>query len=88
MSKQLRILWIALATVIILQSTAFAGFDEGVAAFDRGDFKAALREFRRSAAHGDARAQYNMAVMYRTGQGVDRNYQEADRWYRNAAELA
>jgi TPR repeat protein len=87
MSKRLRVFWIALATAISLQSAAIAGFDEGVIALDRGDFKAALYEFRHSAALGDARAQYNLAVMYRTGRGVDRNYQEAKRWYHNAAEL-
>jgi TPR repeat protein len=66
---------------------AVANFDVGVAAYDRGDYKAALREFRVSAAQGDARAQYNLGVMYRKGNGVARDYQEADRWYRNAAEL-
>lgn len=76
-----------LAVTVGSAPSSIAGFDEGVAAYDRGDFRVALREFRVSAARGDARAQNNIAVMYQTGRGVPQNYQEADRWYRNAAEL-
>ena len=76
-----------LVTLVTITTTAIAGFEEGIAAFDRGEYKIALREFRIAAAEGDARAQYNIAVMYRTGQGVTQSNQEADRWYRNAAEL-
>jgi hypothetical protein len=68
------------------EAVSTAGFYEGVAAYDRGDFKTALREFRVSAVQGDARAQYNLGVMYRIGQGVTQDYQEAERWYRNASE--
>jgi uncharacterized protein len=65
---------------------AFAGVDEGVVAYDQGNYVTALREFRIAALNGDARAQYNLGVMYRTGNGVSQDYQEADRWYRNASE--
>ena len=82
--------WLSCLVLVIslsITTTGVAGFEEGIAAFDRGEYKIALREFRLSAAQGDARAQYNIAVMYRTGQGVTQSNQEADRWYRNAAEL-
>jgi len=87
MHKLLITLYVLVAVMVGSLSAVVAGFDEGVAAFDKGDYKTALREFRVSAAKGDARAQYNLGVMYRTGRGVKRDYQEADRWYRNAAEL-
>jgi uncharacterized protein len=68
------------------QPMATAGFYEGVAAYDKGDYKTALREFRKSAVKGDAKAQYNLGVMHRKGTGVVQNYHEAERRYRNAAE--
>jgi tetratricopeptide (TPR) repeat protein len=87
MNSQFRLITIIFALIFLSFSTSFAGTDEGVAAYDRGDFKDALREFRMSAAQGDPRAQYNLGVMYRSGKGVALDYEEADRWYRNAAEL-
>ncbi len=39
-----------------------------------------------AAAQGDARAQYNLGVMYDKGQGVRQDYAEAVKWYRMAAE--
>ena len=47
-----------------LASPARAGFDEGVAAYNRGDYAAALREFLPLAQQGNADAQTNLGVMY------------------------
>ncbi len=50
-----------LATVflcLLLATPAWAGFDEGVAAYHRGDYATALREFRPLAEQGDAAAQW------------------------------
>ena len=38
------------------------------------------------AEHGDATAQFNLGLMYETGEGVPQNDTEAVRWYRMAAE--
>ena len=38
------------------------------------------------AEQGGAAAQYNLGVMYHTGQGVVQDYREAVKWYRKAAE--
>ena len=35
---------------------------------------------------GDVVAQYNLGVMYDTGEGVPKDYAEAAKWYRKAAE--
>ena len=53
---------------------AEAGFDEGVAAFKRGDYATALREWRPLAEQGDADTQFNLALMYRKGEGVPQDY--------------
>ena len=80
----------AVAIVAVLLSfaapTAWAGFDDGVAAFDRGDFAMALREFRTLAGRGNAAAQFNLAIIYDYGHGVGSDYARAMKWYRRAAE--
>lgn len=38
------------------------------------------------AEQGDVAAQYKVATMYRTGQGLKQSYEEAYRWYLAAAE--
>ena len=35
---------------------------------------------------GDAKAQYNLGLMYYNGQGVLQDYKEAVKWYRKSAE--
>jgi len=69
-----------------LTAPAWAGLDEGVAAYDRGDYAAALREWRPLAKQGNANAQYNLGIMYNNGRGVPQDYAEAVKWYRKAAE--
>jgi uncharacterized protein len=61
-------------------------FNRGFVAFENGDYAGALRLWRPLADKGLARAQYNLGVMYRDGQGVQQDYKEAVSWYRKAAE--
>jgi TPR repeat protein len=61
-------------------------FDAGVAAYNRGDYATAFREFSVLAEQGDAIAQFNLGMMYSLGQGVTQDYREAARWFRLAAE--
>ena len=65
---------------------AWAGWDEGVAAFNRGDYATALREWRPLAEQGNADAQYFLGLMYGEGQGVLQDYAMALQWWRKAAE--
>ena len=69
-----------------LTAPAWAGLDEGVAAYDRRDYETALREFRPLAEQGNAKAQYNLGLMYYDGKGFPQDYAEAVKWYRKAAE--
>ncbi len=73
----------AVIVLIGLAAPAWAGFDEGVAAYNRGDYATALREWRPLAEQGDASAQLNLGSMYDAGVGVSQDYAEAVRWYRN-----
>ncbi len=69
-----------------LTAPAWAGVDEGVAAYKRGDYATALRELRPLAKQGNANAQYNLGIMYENGRGVPQDDAEAVKWYRKAAE--
>jgi uncharacterized protein len=59
--------------------------EDGLTAYDRGDYATAMRLFRPLANHGNAEAQNNVGVMYEKGQGVSQNHTEAVKWYRKAA---
>ena len=74
--------------VLLLQdiSSANADFDDGLAAYERGDYAAALNEFRPLAEQGDANAQAMLGGMYGSGRGVPRNYLESVKWGKLAAE--
>ncbi len=65
---------------------AYAGFDEGEAAYDRGDYARAYKEFRPLAEQGDADSQFYLGVMYDFGRGVSQDYIQAMKWFRRAAE--
>ena len=67
--------------------TAQAGpFEDGLAAFERGDYETALQLLRPLAEQGHAKAQFNLSGMYDNGQGVAQDYAEAVKWYRKAAD--
>ena len=72
--------------LVFLATPAWAGLDEGIAAYKRFDYATAVREWRPLAEQGDAVAQYYLGNLYRTGQGVPQDYAEAERWYRRAVE--
>jgi len=69
-----------------LTTSAWAGFDEGVAAYDRGDYATAFEEMLPIAEQGNADAQFALGVMYGNGDGVPQDYAVAMKWYRLAAE--
>jgi TPR repeat protein len=67
-------------------SAACAGpWEDGMAAYNRGDYVPAIRLFRPLAETGNARAQHLVGVMYRKGQGVARNSARAFMWLSLAA---
>ena len=61
-------------------------FDEGTAAYQAGNYQKALELFKPFAEQGDAKAQYNLGIMYGYGRGVPQDNKEAVKWYRKAAE--
>ena len=82
----LRATLFALVLAFALALPAFAGLEEGEAAYERGDYRTAHREFLKAAEQGNAGAQYWLGWMYYKGKGVPKNDAEAARWYREAAK--
>jgi uncharacterized protein len=73
-------------TAFICAATpSFADVKTGVDAWERGDFAAAVKEWRPLAVKGDADAQFNLAQAYRFGRGVPSDMKQAEDWYRRAA---
>jgi TPR repeat protein len=65
---------------------ALAGpWEDGMAAYNRGDYVPAIRLFRPLAENGNAKAQNVLGVMYRRGEGVARNSVRAFLWFSRAA---
>lgn len=78
------------ASAPAVESIQPIGSGEGVAvdgsdAYQRGDFAAALRQYRPLAEQGDATAQYVLGRMYARGQGVPKDYALAYMWFNLAA---
>lgn len=69
----------------VLSGTAVAGLEEGAAAYGKGDYATAMREFRPLAVQSNALAQFRLGVMYANGQGVAKDFKEAEKWYQLAA---
>ena len=59
---------------------------DGVDAYQRGDYKSAIKDWQGPAAKGDADAQFNLGQAYRLGKGVPADPTKAEDWYRKAAE--
>lgn len=69
-----------------VSGSAWAGFQEGLKAYERFDYATALKEWRPLAEQGNANAQFFLGELYRQGEGVGRDVATAVEWYRKAAE--
>ena len=75
------------AAFLVSASAAMAGpWEDGMAAYNRGDYVPAIRLFRPLAEQGNPKAQNVMGVMYRKGEGVTRNLSHAFMWFSFAAK--
>ncbi|MGE0746052.1 MAG: SPOR domain-containing protein [Rhodospirillales bacterium] len=79
---------VSVAALLALSPGLAGAADEGpgIAAYERGEFDAAYRDFQRAAETGDAVSQFNVGGMFFEGRGVERNMREAAFWFRKAAE--
>ena len=74
-----------LLPLALLATPALADVRAGVEAWQRGDYRKAVDEWRDLAVAGDADAQYNMGQAYKLGRGVPVDPQMAESWFGKAA---
>lgn len=65
-------------------TAAWAGYEDGVTAYQRGRHDVAFKAFTEAAARGDARAQRSLGLMHERGEGVPRDPAMAAECYRKA----
>ena len=86
MNRRVRVGGAILAAQIWIVAGAFAGpWENGMAAYNRGDYVPALQVFRGLAGEGNAQAQRLLGQMYRRGQGVKRSPTRAFVWFNRAS---
>ena len=72
----------------LLASTASAqSVRSGIEAWGRGDYSAALGQWRPLAARGNSDAMFNIGQAYRLGRGMPIDLGQAEDWYTRAARL-
>ena len=81
-----RLLVVAALAVGLAMPASGQDFDAGFAAYERGDYAAALKEWKPLAEQGLAKSQNALGNMYANGWGVPQDFTEAVTWYRMAAE--
>ena len=74
----------ALVAVAMWAGPAAADTRAGVEAWQRGDYAAAIAQWRPAAVAGDADAQFNLGQAYKLGHGVPVDPAQAEQWYRRA----
>ena len=77
--------------LVLLLSLAFTGlsyadYQDGMNAYNRGDFKSAFNEWKPLALKGNAKAQTHIGSMYFNGYYVSQNYSESAYWLKKAAD--
>ena len=76
-----------LLLTLALTATLFAAdFDQAVEDYNRGNYIQALNIFYALAKKEDVRAQYNVALIYENGLGVEKDLPQAQLWYERAAK--
>ncbi|MCW8885846.1 MAG: hypothetical protein OQK12_11410 [Motiliproteus sp.] len=75
----------ALSLLLLISIPAWADFYEGLDAYQRGDHAAALKSWRSLAIQGNASAQYDLGLVYLSGQGLKKDPVKSSYWMRKSA---
>ena len=78
---------LSLTFLFLFSGSVYGGdFQDATDAYERKDYKEAHRLILLLAEQGHAKAQSNLGLLYRDGQGVPQDYKEAVRLFRLSAE--
>ncbi len=83
--SQLSKIAITAFALTIASAPALADVKAGVDAWSRGEYEAAVKQWRDPALKGDPDAQFNMGQAYKMGRGVKADLNVALDWYKRAA---
>ena len=75
-----------LSLLLSFSPLTLADYEDGVSAAFKGNFEEAFYEFSLAAEDGLDLAQYNLAILYFMGQGVEENVDLAFKWTQAAAK--
>jgi TonB family protein len=80
--------WLFAVAVALIGAppSALADFDDGIRAYEGGDYATALQEWLPLAKSGDERAQLSVGLMYYRGEGVEADHEIALKWIRKAVK--
>jgi TPR repeat protein len=77
----------SIAALLLGNAHALAGpWEDGMVAYNRGDYVPAMRLFRPLAEAGNPKAQNQIGLMYRKGEGIPRSPARAFMWFSLAAK--
>ena len=80
------VLLLGISLMLVSVPSFSADYQTGLDAYNRGDYEAALREWRPLAEQGNPYAQTGLGLMYAEGRGILQSDTEAVKWYRKAVE--
>lgn len=86
---KLRNIFTACTATLLLGAAVSAsanGYNDGLLAAESGDYQTALQKWEPLAKQGDPLAQFNLALLYHSGAGVEVDEQKAVSWYHKAAD--
>jgi len=80
--------WIPIGLLLSLIGSVQASVDiaDGLAAVERQDYMTAYTVFRQLAKAGDKEAQFNLAILFKQGNGAMQNESKAADWFRKSAD--
>src|SRR5580704_8089110 len=76
---------LGLGAALLASTALWADAAAGMAAFKKGDYQLAFKEWKAAADKGQPEAQYDLGLLYAKGLGVQRDLQVAQQWYEAAA---
>lgn len=90
--RQVPWLWLAVrrSAIVLSFSLSFLGsasadYNEGLRAYEAGDYLVAAKDWLSAGSQGDVASQFRLAQLYEQGLGVPQDLVEAHRWYNIAA---
>jgi TPR repeat protein len=83
--RHARLALLVAATLAGLAAPARADFNDGLRAYQSGDYATAFNEFSAEAGQGVPEAAYNLGLLFYFGLGVNKDLAQAQNWFATAA---